>query len=312
MIHNILKRLSHSSILLLHSCPRKYQLTKLLGRGEGEESDDLTYGDAVGYGIQQILLGKSLEKIFIEIFVRWNMDIIDTDEKTEKKKKTLWHAYHALNIFDRRHKDAILTEYEVAEFNNQPACELGFRINIGSDFYYRGFVDVVLIHRTTRELTVLEIKTTASKFVSAAKFQNSGQGLGYSLVCDYIAQQHPDVKGSHYKIFYLVFKTPVEEYEPFHFPKSHSARAIWIKQLLQEVDHILGYDKDDLWPMYGESCTAFNRDCTFLGVCNLSDDVVIKGANPEIKDESKAFTFDISLMDLINAQLERSQEAVVL
>jgi len=256
------------------------------------------------------MVGRSKEVVWLEIFLRWGMDLASDDVGTERKKKTLWHAYHALDVFSGRHLDDLLTEFDVATFNGKPAIELGFRINIGNDFYYRGYVDVVLINKKTRELVVLEIKTTASKFVSAAKFQNSGQGLGYSLVCDYIAQQHPDVQGSHYKIFYLVFKTPVAEYEPFRFPKSHSARAMWIKQLLQECEHINGYDSDQLWPMYGESCTSWNRDCEFLGVCNLSDDMVLKGANPEVKEET--FHFEISLMDLINAQLERSQEGILI
>lgn len=309
MIHPILKRLSHSSILLLHACPRKYQLRKLLSHQE-EDSDDLTYGDAVGYGIQQLLIGRDKQSIWIEIFMRWGMDLASEDEKTQRKKKTLWHAYHTLDIFSGRHKDAILAEYDVATFNGNPAIELGFRISIGNDFYYRGYVDVVLINKRTKELVVLEIKTTASKFVSAGKFQNSGQGLGYSLVCDYIAQQNPGVAGSHYKIFYLVFKTPIAEYEPFYFPKSHSARAMWIKQLLQECEHIVGYDNDGLWPMYGESCTSWGRDCEYLGVCNLSDQTVLKDVNPEVVEEK--FHFEISLMDLINAQLERSQEGILL
>lgn len=309
MIHPILKRLSHSSLLLLHACPRKYQLQKLLSRPE-EESDDLTYGDVVGFGIQQLLVGRPLEEVWIEIFLRWGSDVIEYDDKTFKKKKTLWDAYHALNIFNGRYKTKLLEEYDVATFAGKPAVELGFRINIGSEFYYRGYVDVVFIHKRTRELVVLEVKTIGSKFVSPAKFQNSGQGLGYSLVCDYIAQANKDINGSSYKILYFVYKTLAEDYEPLPFPKSHSQRALWIKQLLIDVDHILGYDKEGCWPMHGESCHSWGRDCTFLGVCNLSDDVILKNVNPELKKEE--FTFDISLMDLINAQLERHQEAIVL
>ena len=307
--HLILRRLSHSGILLLHGCPRKYQLSKMLARDK-EESDDLSYGDVVGYGIQQLLMGRSTQDIWLEIFVRWGLDCIDYEDKTEKKKKTLWHAYHALNIFEGRYKNVLLADYEVATFHGKPACELGFRINIGNDYYYRGFVDVVLIHRRTRELVVLEIKTTGSRTINPASFQNSGQGLGYSIICDYIAQEHPDVSGSSYKILYFVYLTLAEEYQPLPFNKSHSQRAIWIKQLLQEVEHIEGYHADGLWPMYGENCMSYGRPCNFLDTCQLSDEVLLAGANPKVVEEK--FTFDIGLMDLINSQLERSQEAVVL
>ncbi len=77
-----------------------------------------------------------------------------------------------------------------------------------------------------------------------------------------------------------------------------------------EVEHIMGYDREEIWPMYGENCEAWNRPCTFLNVCNLSDEVLLKNANPVLKKEE--FTFDISLMDLIEAQLNRHQEAIVL
>jgi hypothetical protein len=309
MIHPVLKRLSHSSILLLHSCPRKYQLRKLLARPE-EDSDDLTYGDAVGYGIQQLMIGRPMQDVWLDILLRWSMDIIEYDDKTLKKKKTLWHAFHALNKFDRLSKPALLEQYEVAVFEGKPAIELSFRINIGADFYYRGFVDIVFIDRRTRELVVFEIKTTASKFVGPAKFQNSGQGLGYSIVCDFLAQKIPGIAGSSYKVLYFIYLTPSEEFVPMPFPKSHSQRALWIKQLLMEVEHIQGYDREGIWPMYGESCESWGRPCEFLGVCNLSDEVVIKGSNPELKDEN--FTFDISLMDLIESQLERHQESIIL
>lgn len=309
MIHPILKRLSHSSVLLLHSCPRKYQLTKLLSRRD-EDTDDLTFGDVVGYGIQQLLLGRSTEDIWLEVFVRWKLDTVDFEEKTDKKKKTFWHALHALAVFEGRYKNVLLEEYDVATFHGKPACELGFRITIGNSYEYRGYVDVVLIHKRTREIVVLEIKTTGDKFISPAKYQNSGQGLGYSLVCDYIAQEYPDVSGSSYKILYFVYLTVPQEFHQLPFPKSHSMRAMWIKQLLQEVEHIEGYDKDALWPMYGESCRSWNKDCAFLGLCQMSDEMLLANAKPELKEEE--FHFDISLMDLINSQLERSQEAVVL
>jgi hypothetical protein len=195
-------------------------------------------------------------------------------------------------------------------FNKKPAVELGFRINIGQGFSYRGYVDVVLINKKSRELTVLEVKTAGQKYIPPAKFQNSGQGLGYSLVCDFIAQTYKNVSSSSYKILYFVYKTLATDFEFLPFPKSHSQRAYWIKQLLQEVEHIQGFERDDFWPMYGESCHSWGRDCAFLNVCNLSNEVILKDVNPQVKKEE--YTFDLSLMDLINAQLERHQEAIVL
>lgn len=310
LLHHVLKQLSHSSTLLLHACPRKYELTKLLGRSDNiEDSEDLTFGEAVGTGIQQLLMGVSVKQVWINLFVKWKRDIIDVSDKEEKKKKTIWHAYNALEIFNRIHLPQLLEEYDVAKFDGKLACELSFRIDIGSGFAYRGFVDAVLLHKKTKELMVLEIKTTASKFVNPAKFQNSGQALGYSLVCDLLAHRIKEVAGSSYRVLYLVFKSPLNEYEPLPFNKSHSQRAMWIKNLLIEVDTLLLYEKESCFPMHGESCESWGRACEFLNVCNLSNEFVVHGANPAIKEEN--YTFEIPLLDLINAQLERHQQEIL-
>ncbi len=308
-LHPVLKQLSHSSILLLHACPRKYELTKLLGRQDAQEdSEDLTFGDAVGYGIQQLLLGRKRDVVWFEIFMRWKRDIFNTTDGEERKKKTLWHAFNALEVFERRHLPSILEKYEVAEFDGKPACELGFRINIGSGYSYRGYVDTVLIDRATRELVVLEIKTTASKFVGAAKFQNSGQALGYSIVCDFIAQHNKTVEGSSYKVNYLVYLSTEMAYQPLPFNKSHAQRALWIKNLISEIEALQLYEREQHFPMHGESCESWNRPCDFLNVCNISNEFTTKGANPKV--EEKEYTFEIPLMDLINSQLVRHEQEI--
>lgn len=309
MLHPALQRLSHSSIALLRRCPRKYQLTKLLGRVE-EDSEDLSFGKAVGYGIQQLLIGVPRSKIVFDIFTMWKRDIADVSDAEERKKKTLWHVYHCLEKFERQILPTFLADYEVVILKGKAATELGFRIKIGSGFYYRGFVDVVFIHKRTRELFVLEVKTTADKWLLSAKYQNSDQALGYSLVCDFIAQQTPDIKGSSFKILYLVYMSIMKEFEQFTFSKSHSMRAHWIKQMLIEVDTVMIYEREKLWPMHGDACSSFGRACEFIDVCTMSDDVIIHGADPKIKEETDAdYDFNISLLELIEAQLERhSQE----
>jgi len=308
MLHLLLKQLSHSSLNLLHTCPRKYQLTKLCGRQE-QDSEDLEFGKAVGYGIQQLLLGRSVVDVFFDVFLGWKRDIEEDSPAINRKKKTIWHALSAIQIFERTHLIQLNNHYEVATFNEVPAVELGFRIKIGADYYYRGFVDVVLIHKVKRELLVVELKTTAAKYIHEAKFANSSQGLGYSLICDFIAQQHPDVIASSYRILYLVYKTTLLEYEEMFFSKSHSQRAQWIKEMLVEVDTMEIYDREDCFPMHGESCESWGRPCDFFGVCNLSNDVLLKNPPTDYKIEADIdFTFNISLIELIEAQLLRHQQ----
>lgn len=281
----------------------------MLGRRDStEDSEDLTFGDVVGFGVQQLLLGRKREDIWLECWLRWKRDVFNPSEKEEKKKKTLWHAFTALEVFERGPLRSILEEYEVAVFDGKLAAELGFRISIGSGFSYRGFVDIVLIHKKTRVLRVLELKTTAAQYVGPAKFQNSGQALGYSIVCDDIAHKDSSVDGSSFDIFYLVYLTGEKKYEPLIFNKSHSQRALWIKHLLLEVDTVQLYEREECFPMHGESCESWGRPCEFLNVCNLSNEYALKGANPAV--EEKEYTFEIPLLDLINAQLARHEQEI--
>lgn len=309
-MHPILKRLSYSGIGTLHLCPRKYWLTKLLGRAV-EETDDLNFGKAVGAGVQMLLTGSSKEEIYLYILSHWVMDIEDIDQKTLNKKKTIWHAFHAIEVFTVTWLPIFQKEYEVANFQGKSASELGFRIYIGDDYEYRGFVDIVLINKKTRQIIVLEIKTTAYANVYPESYQNSEQGLIYSILGDYIVAQpeYADINSSAYQVFYLVYKTKSYEYEKFVFTKTAAMRAAWVKQMLIEVSQMEMYDKDEHWPIHGESCRAFGRTCQFFGTCTLSDNSLLAGvAELVLPNEGDKFQFNLQLIDIINTQLQKQLE----
>ena len=86
-IHPNLKKLSHSSKVLLHKCPRKYQLYKLASPEVKDDDGDFDtdFGPAVGYGVQKFLECGNLNDTFFEMFLRWKGDIMD--DEGEKKKK---------------------------------------------------------------------------------------------------------------------------------------------------------------------------------------------------------------------------------
>lgn len=308
-IHETLKRLSHSSVALLRSCPQKYKLRKMYGKMDDEESEDLAFGKAVGYGIQQLLIGTPLEQIYLHILANWSRDIIDTDAAEERKRKTIWHAFHALELFERRHLQNILAAYDVAHIGGAPALELGFRIKIGSGFSYRGYVDVVLMHKLTKQLLVLEIKTTVSNYVLPAKYQNSDQALGYSLICDYVARHSNAELGSDYQVMYFVYMSQKMVYEVLPFTKSHSMRAQWIQDMLLEVEKVKLYQAAGYWPRHGSACGSYNRACEFIGICHMSDEALLAGAKPEVKPEAdEDFAINVSLLDLIDSQMHINQQ----
>src|SRR5574343_541665 len=136
-----IRQLSYSSLLTLHSCPRKFQLAKLRSIYRTEESLKSTitfsYGHVVGEGIALSLSGLSLQEVIWKMFLSWHTpSIFDEDEKTNK---SFWSAVIAVKQFISL-KDTILKNYELVYYENKPATELSFAINFPDGFRLRGFV----------------------------------------------------------------------------------------------------------------------------------------------------------------------------
>lgn len=311
-----LKQLSYSSVLLLHGCPRKYQLTKLSVTPQEAEDNEaarsqgvtFAFGHAIGVGIQSTFENKSFDSVLMDMFMSWNWDLLD---ENPKQKKSFWTAVLAIEKFQAV-KELILDGYELVHYNGKPACELSFLIDLGDEFAYRGFVDLVLHHRETKEIVVLEVKSTSLTGLTAAQYKESFQAIGYSVVLD---ELFPEL--SSYKVIYLVYKTKTEEWEPIPFTKTYYQRAEWIQELLLEKSKLELYDSAGVFPKHGEHCTTWGRECEFLGVCKLSLSKLTKPLDEEgiqkIVDERSSYQVTTSIFNLIQTQLNKvnSEEAEV-
>ena len=301
-----LQQLSYSSRLVLHECPRKFQIQKLNTELEARRDDDDTqltfqFGHTVGEGIQLLLSGKSLAETIWISFIKWKQDILADDPK---RKKSFALAIIAIQKFDALRKAGFLKEYELVYYQGKPAVELGFRIHLPGGFKYRGFVDVVLRNKETGEVLVLEIKTSSGA-VFASSYKNSAQAIGYSIILDFLFP-----KLSSYKVLYLVYKTKELEYEPVIYNKSYLQRALWIEELLLEIDRLELYEKRGVYPMHGESCVGkFYRECKYLGICTMSTEKLTSPISEEgLKTlEAEKYDAEVSIMDLIKTQLENTE-----
>lgn len=287
-----------------------YKLSKSLGLRDSVDTD---FGKAVGEGVQSILLGEQRETAIWKMYMAWSGDLlsISDEQKAKKDRKFFWHTIAAIDSFIAI-KDRIFGNWKVAEFNGKPAVELSFRINFGDNFLDRGHVDVVLINIDTGELMVLELKTTNKDTVIGAQYGNSQQGVGYGVVLDAIAKQYNE--GAHkssYTVLYLVFKTKKGEWEPIPFVKTFLQRAQWIRSVLTDIQKIEMYEREDFWPMHGENCVRFFRECDYYGICNMSDrslfgDVSkIPVAGDSRDGKVVEYAFDLHVVDLLEAQEDR-------
>lgn len=298
-----IKKLSYSSLLSLHACPRKFQLNRLNAReDEGDEDANtktvltFAFGHAVGDGIQQVLSGVPEDTIIMNLFLSWHAELF---AENTKQHKSFWLALLAVQKFIVMRSQGYLEDYELVSFNRLPATELSFRVTFPNGFFLRGFLDAVLRNKKTGQVIVLEVKTSSATSLNSASYKNSAQAIGYSVVIDVL---FPDI--SSYDVIYLVYLTKSKSYEQLVYTKSYAQRALWIQELLLDIESIKTYEKVGVYPMRGESCYSFFRECEYLNLCTLSTAVLVsEGAEREEKKEE--YQIDLTLEDLINAQYKK-------
>ena len=272
-----IKLLSHSSIETLHSCPRKFEIYRMNYAPKEKGTIDTAFGHAVGVGVQELLISKSANEYLTttntsllseyqnavwKMFLSWEVAI---DETKPKSKKSFHSACLAVEKYQQQLLPLLTQEWELAYFEGKPAVELGFIIKLPNDYYYRGYVDAVLVNKKEKRFRVLELKTTGLSTVDIAQYKNSFQGVGYGVILDKLAASM-DYAADYY-VDYLVYKTVSQEFVTFPFLKTTYQRAKWLSQLIVETETIDLYLDKELFPTHGESCYNFYRQCQYFGIC---------------------------------------------
>ena len=297
-----LVRLSYSSSLLFHGCPRKYQLQKLQATKSEEQEEDwktsltFQYGHTVGEAIQLSLIGElTREQLIFKLFAEWKCDLFD---ENHKQKKSFFHAISALHKFWAMQDDGLLQDYEVAYYEGKPAAELSFKIKFPNGETYRGFVDLVLRNIYTGEYCILELKTNSGRVINHYQYKNSAQAIGYSVVLDRIA---PGL--TNYTVEYLVYMTFLERWEQFSFPKTYKQRALWLRDRIWETHQIKELVELEgsygIWPMHGEHCVTYNRNCDFMGMCHMDTGSLIAPLRERDLVESTEYQFVFDVEELL-------------
>lgn len=290
-IHPNLKLLSFSSRRLLHNCPRKFELYRLLKKEVAEELDTtaaqretvhLDFGHLVGYGCQLVLMGINETDVWLTMFTAFKNDLEDGTytARGERISKSFYHALHAINQFSTLLTTEPLSQYELVWYDSadgsnsglgtEPATELSFRIDLGDNFYFRGKLDALLKHKISGRYAILETKTTSSSNINEATFRNSEQGLGYSVIVDAIAHANGETVGAPYDIIYPVYQSKQMQWTIFRFPKSSVQRALWLKDIMFDVELIKTYSGADFYPMRGNNCYSYYRQCEYFEACDMS------------------------------------------
>jgi hypothetical protein len=290
-------RLSHSTLETLAQCDRKFEIEKILTLGmDREESVHFSFGHAYGAFVQSYLYTQSEELSLLEGWLEY-WPIIEYGVKNQETFVDL--ALKSIPLLE-----AILEEWDIAYFNDQPAIELSFRINIDSIFYYVGYMDVVLRNKETGQYAVLDVKTTGLQLHDIAPlYKFSGQVIGYSIALDAITGEEQ----ASYKTLYLagrLGKTMFSDYtkpELHAFDKGLVDRLQWFMGLLQEVRRIRTSMELGDFPRRSSGCIMFNKTCRHYGVCHLTSQDRVR---PFKADETE-YTFVYDLNAVIEDHIHR-------
>lgn len=295
-----LKLLSHSSDMLLHSCPIKYLITKinpLFGRLEQEANEHLSFGSVVGIGVQSYMETNSREAAIFKMLCAWDQ-FIDSDLGV-KSKKSFWHSIFALDRFILFRAQE-LRNYELISFNGIPATELGFTIDCGDGYSYRGYLDCALWNEGTKQIVPLEIKTSGSYAIDPAMWINSPQGSAYKLVTDAIAAMLGLERSDRFQVIYGVYQSRQYLWSAIPFPKSRKTLALFIRNLLADKQLVQTYMQMDYFPQHGENCYSYGRECHLLGMCDKSPKLWMRDGIQYPDENDGRYQFSFRLEDLMD------------
>jgi hypothetical protein len=287
-------RLSHSTLELFDRCERLFQLEKLVATDvQREESEHLSFGTAYGVGVAEYLQHQDPAVALYKAWLAYWPEI-----ETDKKNVSLLVSAFQASV---PRMDTLLRDYEIATFNNKPAVELSFRVNITAQYYYVGYIDVVLRNRWDGTYMVLDAKSTGLGLTDLSpSYQNSGQALGYSIVLDTIVGK--DL--SDYAVCYFVAQIKKDlsvQVHPLIFQKTLLDRFNWMLTLGGDIKRLETAAELGFYPRRGGACLKYNRPCRHFGTCGLSALDTPKQIEPDIIDYD--FTFDLDA--LIDNHIQR-------
>ena len=282
------------------------------------KSFHFTYGSAVGAGIQALFATGEYEKALLAAFLEWDMELlagidIPAQEIGKKEKlpkhdpKSFVFVIEAIKQF-MPHYYILQDEWEIYSYEingeTKRAIELSARVYLPNDFVYRIYIDIVLRHKVSGKLTVLELKTDGAKYeAQESKYGNSNQALSYSVILDKIAHGI-----SSFDVFYFVYYTALERWEFFSFTKTRVQKANWIRTVLYDTGNIHQCITDDFFPKQGESCTDYNSPCEYYRACDMSNFSLYAGDNVLLervaKEDKEDYDFSFSLQEILDQQLE--------
>jgi hypothetical protein len=275
-------RISHSSLQLLRSCPRKFEFRKLFKHAGREDSLPAEVGKALHEGVQNWFQNKDRTQAIWQLMLHYPYHLCSDVEDD----RSLWAAYATLEtVLDT----GPLAEWEIAtvEFNGEarPAIEVPFEITISNfslsdgrhiPVSYIGKIDLLLFNRLTHEYRVVDVKTHRDRMKDLApKYEYDDQCLPYGMILEKMLGHEV----TSFEISYL--STFVDLEKPwcklYTFTKGPEEIQDWARSMVVDLQMLKFYYDLGWFKKHAASCTSFNRKCIYHDFCRTRDNNAIRG-----------------------------------
>jgi len=263
--------ISHSTMNMFHSCPRKLEFSKFFSYNLRSNSLAGDGGNAIHLGVGEYLISRDKQKAIITFMLAYPIHLC-TNPTWNWSLEAAYGAFLSVISFLDSRPDLELAMIEDANGVPQPAVEVPFLINVEHGIanflkvVYRGFIDLVFYDRINNNYFVIDLKNTARKITDFdSVYHYDTQCTPYALVL----QRALGLELNSLQTNYLVQPVELSPPQPYFLEFEKTAQDVqeWAQDLLMDLNTMSVYYNSKWFPRRSASCFGFNRRCKFFSLC---------------------------------------------
>lgn len=272
-------RISHSSLELFRSCPRKFEFHKFYDhsrRGTGLAAE---VGKALHAGYQTFLTTGSEDDAIAAYMFAYPIELC-SDWKNYRSLEAGYATLQAL-IHSKNADVYEISQVQCTDGQLRPAIEVPFEIKLagfsldgqfaqdGTPCFpvsYIGFIDLFLYNKLDNEHSVVDIKSHRQSVKDMSPvYTFDEQCVPYSIVLEHAMGHAITGLDVEYLSAYVDLMEP--RVNCFKFHKSKEDVADWLTGIVVDLQMIKNFYRLDWFKRHAKSCLAFNRPCKFFDIC---------------------------------------------
>jgi len=291
--------ISHSTMNMFHSCPRKLEFSKFFNhnmRGSSLAGDG---GNAIHLGVGEYLITRNKQKAIAAFMLAYPIHLCDNPTWSWSLEAAYGALLSVIAFLDSR------PDLELATIAGRPAVEVPFLINILHKIpnflkvVYRGYIDLVFFDKIHGNYFVIDLKNTARKLSDfSSVFHYDTQCVPYALVLARALGKEINSLQTNY----LVQPVDLMPAQPqfLEFEKTEQDIQEWAQDLHMDLNTMSVYYQSKWFPRRSGSCFAFNRRCKFFELCGTKRMETLKMMlagmeKPEVREFTPWITLDLEL-----------------